>query len=97
MNDNPAKITAPPPRDDGGPAYPKSGRYTDAQGAEYDNLPTEGMSLRDHFAGQALMGLLAGGFADTVPHEDAGNDAAFFAYKFADAMIRARSKRGKFK
>ena len=50
-----------------------------------------GMSLRQWYAGQALAGMLAGGFADTVPHDDvsAGSDAAFFAYNYADAMIAA--------
>lgn len=52
-----------------------------------------GMSLRDWFAGQALVGMLGGGFADTIPHDDAngGGDAAFFAYQYADAMLAARS------
>lgn len=51
-----------------------------------------GMSLRDWFAGQALAGILAGGFADTIPHDDVngGGDAAFFAYQYADAMLAAR-------
>ena len=51
-----------------------------------------GMTLRDYFAGQALAGILAGGFADTVPHDDinGGSDAAFFAYSYADAMLKAR-------
>jgi len=50
------------------------------------------MSLRDYFAGQALAGILAGGFADTVPHDDVGGgkDAAFFAYQYADAMLARR-------
>lgn len=51
-----------------------------------------GMSLRDHFAGLALQGMLAGNFADTVPHDDVGSDAAFFAYKYADDMLSIRNK-----
>lgn len=51
-----------------------------------------GMTLRDYFAGQALTGILAGHFADTIPHDDVngGSDAAFFAYQYADAMLKAR-------
>lgn len=53
-----------------------------------------GLPLRDYFAGQALAGILADGFADTVPHDDVGGgrDAAFFAYQYADAMIAARKE-----
>lgn len=47
-------------------------------------------ALRDKFAGQALAGILAGGFADTVPHDDVDRDAAFFAYKYANDMLAAR-------
>lgn len=52
------------------------------------------MSARDVFAMAALMGILAGGFADTVPHDDigGGRDAADFAYQYADAMIAARKQ-----
>jgi hypothetical protein len=69
-------------RDDGGPAFPRS---------DYDNS-TAGMTLRDWFAGQALAGILGGGFADTIPHDDlnGGRDAAAFAYQYADAMLAAR-------
>lgn len=51
----------------------------------------QGMTMRDWFAGQALQGILAGGFADTVPHDDVGSDAAFFAYKYADDMLSIRN------
>jgi hypothetical protein len=52
-----------------------------------------GMTLRDYFAGQALIGILSGGFADTVPHDDVegGRQAAQFAYQYADAMLTART------
>ncbi|MEL6282667.1 MAG: hypothetical protein AAFQ73_07925 [Pseudomonadota bacterium] len=50
--------------------------------------------LRDGFARSALEGILAGGFADTVPHDDVGggSDAATFAYQYADAMLATRKK-----
>lgn len=47
-----------------------------------------GMSLRDWFAGQALTGMLAGGFAN-------GSQASAFAYMYADTMLAERAKRGK--
>ena len=67
---------------DGGPAYPVPGM----QSSTYYN----GMSLRDYFAGQALAGILAGGFADTVPHDAIHHEADFYAYKYADEMLEAR-------
>jgi hypothetical protein len=72
-------------RDDGGPAFPIQGSYD----TDYEH---NGMTLRDWFAGQALAGILGGGFADTIPHDDlnGGRDAAAFAYQYADAMIAAR-------
>ena len=50
----------------------------------------KGMTLRDYFAGQALAGILAGGFADTIPHDDVGGgrDAA------ACVSIRRRHAEG---
>jgi hypothetical protein len=67
----------------GGPAFPTATMAGRILG---------GMSLRDYFAAAALQGILAGGFADTVPHDDVrgGRDAAFFAYQYADAMLAAR-------
>ena len=69
-------------RDDGGPAFPQNSLSSQ----------NRGMTLRDWFAGQALAGILGGGFADTIPHDDlnGGRDAAAFAYQYADAMIAAR-------
>lgn len=75
--------------DQGGSAFPVGG-HRDSQ-----FYPDPGMSLRDYFAGQALAGILAGGFADTIPHDNLGGgaEAADFAYAYADSMIAAR-KRG---
>jgi len=60
-----------------------------------DGLPIgvgQGISVRDWFAGQALQGILAGGFADTVPHDAVDNEASFYAYKYADEMLAQREK-----
>lgn len=55
-------------------------------------VSSAGMDLRDWFAGQALQGILAGGFADTVPHDAVDDEASFYAYKYADEMLAQRSK-----
>lgn len=68
----------------GGPAFPLPGM----------NLPNDqfcwpehGMTLRDYFAGQALMGLLSSnGYLGY-------DDAAVEAYAHADAMLLKREKR----
>lgn len=60
--------------DDGGTAFPCS-----------QEIIQEGMSLRDYFASQALIGLLAKG---NTPH-DPKFDASC-AYNMADAMIEER-------
>ena len=49
---------------------------------------TELKELRDHFAGQALAGMLADHTRDAYPHEYAEN-----AYKYADAMLAERAKK----
>jgi hypothetical protein len=61
-------------KDYGGPAFPYSG--------------ISGMSLRDWFASQALMGMLSN------PESIAAPDAAFaeWAYGHADAMLAERDK-----
>lgn len=73
-------------RIDGGPAFHVSNDADD-----------EGMSLRDYFAGQALIGLLASetvemhyvdGFNNKTRHEAVANEA----YLTADAMLKEREK-----
>ena len=63
---------------DGGPAFP----CTDAKG-----FVSEGMSLRDYFAGQALAGLLAqygyGALKQSLITD---------CYEYADAMLAEREK-----
>jgi hypothetical protein len=66
-------------------AFPAVG---EVYGMKGDTRWAPGMSLRDYFAGQALAGMLA--CTDT---EDATPDgAAKWAYRYADAMLTARTK-----
>lgn len=77
---------------DGGPAFPR------AAIPPY-NSSANGMSLRDWFAGQALQGILAGGSnwnsvaGEVMKNEGIWGDVSTtgIAYRFADAMIKARS------
>jgi hypothetical protein len=72
------------PGPDNPPAFPVSVQ-PDFQFAE------PGMTLWDHFAGQALSGYLAGR-CEPGSTPEAG-DAARFAAQFADAMMAERKRR----
>ena len=67
---------------DGGQAYPCAGLA--GLPNDYFINPTEGMSLRDHFAGLAMQGMIACG--EEYDNAELGR----FAYDVADAMLRAR-------
>lgn len=79
------------PKDTGGPAFPR--RQHNSIIDRYGNRPTvhghgghPGMTLRDWFAGQALLGFL---------QDELGNDPEWVAkccYNQADAMIAERNK-----
>ena len=64
---------------DGGPAFPVSTR------------PCVSMTLRDWFAGQALVGLLY--LLKDQQIEDYATATTAEAYRLADAMLRAREAR----
>ena len=68
-------------RDTGGPAFP-----VDQQGMAGVVHRSFGMTLRDHFAGLAMQGDLAGTDDLLDPDQVAGR-----AYSVADAMLKARS------
>ena len=82
--------------DDGGPAFPRTAGPIIDHDAYHQ--PQDGMTLRDYFAGQALVGL---GFW-WCPHEEktkanpkydrnrAIQENALLAYNIADAMLKAR-------
>ena len=70
------------PIDDGGPAYPHAPFALDGR---HWSDGSQGMTLRDWFAGQALAGMMADG-------KNSGRfaDIASDAWDFADAMLAAR-------
>ncbi len=71
---------------DGGPAFPRP--FSEDKFNE-DMLPSQrGMSLRDWFAGQALVGILSDG--QYKPGKQWAADASASAYKVADEMLSAR-------
>lgn len=75
--------------DDGGPAFPSNGSMGE--------VCQEGMSLRDYFAGQALMGLLNNSEARIESDLSDRTNAEILSsnyYFMADAMIAQRSKNG---
>ncbi|MFC6487318.1 hypothetical protein [Nitratireductor sp. GCM10026969] len=76
---------------DGGQAFPIAVQ-PDFQFAE------PGMSLRDHFAGQALAGIYASKWFTDHASSDLSDDiqvaAAKRAYRAADAMLAVRAKTG---
>lgn len=79
------------PINDGGPAFPQCEWSSPEVRGQM-----KGMSLRDWFAGQALMGEMASQSPDVGEWKnDTGTDhllkRATFLYRFADAMIAARN------
>ena len=79
-------------KQDGGPAYP----CESMRDGKRIFVGKSGMTLRDHFAGQALCGLLPardstnrGAYTEMEPHEIARS-----AYEIADAMIAEHNRKG---
>lgn len=70
--------------EDGGPAFPHTITIRTDDGFKAQ-LPVNGMSLRDHFAGVALGGMLADPNFQSQTYR-----AAEIAYAYADAMIQFR-------
>lgn len=68
---------------DGGPAYPVPDLHMPDGQIQFGSY---GMSLRDHFAGLAMAGMLAREYLKPT-------EAADDAYKYADAMLSAREQR----
>lgn len=83
------------PPNDGGPAFPMP-NFTDR--GEHTHWGDRGMTLRDWFAGQALIGVLSNhslllkidvGAGASVSTREA---AAIYAYGLADSMLTERNK-----
>jgi hypothetical protein len=81
-------------KDDGGPAYP--GQEKDSWDGFSEH---EGMSLRDHFAGLAMSGMLMGilgrfndGSISAYKSGPCNQSIADRAYVMADAMLAERAK-----
>jgi hypothetical protein len=76
-------------KDTSGPAFPARVPlvFNPAQGTDYPDYSESGMSLRDWYAGQALVGLVA----NTQPEIKAPL-LAQQAYAIADAMLREGDK-----
>lgn len=68
--------------DNGGPAFPMIRDMRNIP--DWDHEP--GMTLRDYFAAKAMQGML------TRPGSIDVNQDAEFAYKLADAMLKARNQ-----
>lgn len=71
---------------DGGPAFPNEGFQ------EPENLPQNGMSLRDYMAAKAMQAMVANPETDTGANsvENAAKMISAWAYVIADAMLSAR-------
>ncbi len=85
-------------KNDGGPAFPSAqitswrvGGHGGSEAAPHYEM-VGGMSLRDWFAGQALMGILALPGTIRGQQNKSGIDCAAEAYIFADAMLAERAK-----
>lgn len=74
-------------RKDGGPAFPMDGPHAMN---ESPAIASRGMSLRDWFAGQALIAVLRS--SPKIEAEEIVKYAAKTAYSFADAMLKEREK-----
>ena len=68
----------------GGPAFPRMS-HTNCHGILL--LEEDGMTLRDYFAAKAMQGLSA-----CEEHDMTHEDAAVWAYRRADEMLKAREK-----
>ena len=73
---------------DGGPAFP--GQWLDFQPLTGEQVVREqwgGMSLRDYFAAKAMQAAIYDSLGEIQHHA-----VAEFAYRMADAMLRARGE-----
>lgn len=74
--------------DNGGPAFPHPGGASDYT-VQVSHM---GMSLRDWFAGQAMVGWCRAVGLDGAEFDKLAPETVQRAYKIADAMLAERSK-----
>lgn len=76
---------------DGGPVYPKPAYLDgpDGKGAQLIVMETDGISLRDWFAGMAMQGIHAS-YSEGYPDPD---NTAEIAYAQADALLAERNRK----
>lgn len=67
---------------DGGPAFPRNGH------PDKNDLPIDGMSLRDYFAAKAMQGYISGCLH--IARAEYIQSAVKSSYEIADAMLAAR-------
>ena len=71
------------------PAFPRP--YSeDAFLADTDYLAQDGMTLRDYFAGQVVVGVMSEYWNSDRMRDPTFEDIALSAYGIADAMLKAR-------
>lgn len=80
--------------DDGGQAFPQSVFIPNRTEGYFHAEAPAGMSLRDWFAGQALLGIISKAPYDTdiSGRDDKEIRIARGAYSYADEMLRIRSE-----
>jgi hypothetical protein len=79
---------------DGGPIYPEPAYIAapDEQGDRVVVMASDGMSLRDWFAGQAMIGLMSAFGEPGLRGEGWAQRVAADSYALADALLAERSK-----
>lgn len=70
----------------GGPAFPNK----ESSGNGGSSLDSCGMTLRDYFAAKAMQAMISNNRIIDNDSDGAVNYASSAAYKFADAMLKAR-------
>ena len=81
-------------RDDGGPAFAVNEHFDERRG-EVTQYANAGMTLRDHFAGEALKGMWSNAEVIKALSEVAGASETVLskmAYAQAEAMLKERAR-----
>lgn len=78
-------------KETGGPAYPEIEKVWNSAHASYHEQYNSGMTLRDYFAGQALLGAI-NNRKDFKGKELGFDGFARYSYLMADAILKERDK-----